>query len=260
MIKFWNGNKTTGRQHYELALMHQLFSPKMIINDTRDYPNPDDEANIFNNGTHMIVTVAGNQKFINHSFLSIDPPICKGTLGCRVLIVRKDDIPSFHPVNRKMLEKKTAGFPATWADAEIFRRNHLPVLEYGDLRTILNLLLDHQCDYISLGITEAQSVIDQYPEIKPKLIILKDVLLYYPLPLIFYLSPSMDKDMKNINNRWNSLRKSEKFDQIFNQHYPTTMQQLQTNIWKVIYLNNPFIPSQYADFRCDFLAEYTPHS
>ncbi|NAX04938.1 hypothetical protein CAG57_07100 [Vibrio sp. V30_P3S12P165] len=66
--------------------------------------------------------------------------------------------------------------------------------------------------------------------------------------------------MKNINNRWNSLRKSEKFDQIFNQHYPTTMQQLQTNIWKVIYLNNPFIPSQYADFRCDFLAEYTPHS
>ena len=53
-VNFWNGNKSPARRSYETALLQaclnqteQEYGAVNVLVDNTDYPNADDEANIF---------------------------------------------------------------------------------------------------------------------------------------------------------------------------------------------------------------------
>ena len=66
-IRFWNGNKSQPRQHYEAELVRQLLSqidPSINLEiDHSDRLTVQGEAEIFNEGFDLLITVAGNPKF-----------------------------------------------------------------------------------------------------------------------------------------------------------------------------------------------------
>ena len=167
MIQFWNGNKTAARQAHEYELVSELLSTREIHNDLTDYPNAEDESNIFHNGADLLVTVAGNPKFAPGTFIEVAPPLCFGLLGCRLLITRKIDV-QFDHITQLELKQKIAGVPATWADATLLRDNDCTVLEEGDIEHILTSISQGNADYLSLGANEVHAVFDQFKSRFPR--------------------------------------------------------------------------------------------
>lgn len=255
-IRFWNGNKSSNRQSHELEVLEEaLFfsgietSQTHIISDNTDYPNADDEGSIFDNGFDVLVTVAGNQKFESKAFIPIELPIAKGILGYRILITRPEitDRLATHVDKLPCVMKQLiAGIPDTWADADLFRFNNLKVLEHGDLLDILQAITTKQCDYLSLGANEVESIHHSRPKSVTNLVIESNTVLYYPFPLVFYVHPEQPDLAGRIETGLKNLMRNGRLDELLNKHYGEFVESLDIRSRKVIHLQNPILPQSMA--------------
>ncbi|MDF2155196.1 transporter substrate-binding domain-containing protein [Vibrio sp. CAU 1672] len=257
MIHFWNGNKSAIRQAFELKVLQLALEQSVhsgeIYNDQTDYPRAEDEGNIFNLGADVLVTVAGNKKFAKTPFLQLPQPLCKGLLGCRVLIVHRHRQHNFARLSEAQLKQMTVGIPATWADADLFRANQYPVLEQGSLEEMLIALQNGECDYMALGANEAEAILAQYASLAPDLIIEPSLLLYYPFPLVFYFHPQQQALLKALQSGLQQARASGQLDQLFEQVYGADLAGLALDQRRVFHLTNPILPATLADYRSDLL-------
>lgn len=245
MIKFWNGNKSKSRQLYELDIIKMLFNNNKIDCDNTNYPSAEDEGNIFNAGTDVLVTVAGNQKFMPNTFLELAEPLCKGLLGCRILIIRDQDRAKFHDIDEETLKGLIAGIPNTWADADLFRANHYQVLEKGELEDVFRYLKQGLCDYVSLGANEVEHVFDQHAQHLGGLTIDKKVALYYPMPLVFYIHPQRTDLLEALTDRIKITQNNGQFDAIFDKHYGKVIENMNLSKRRFFQLSNPSLPAHF---------------
>lgn len=243
-IKFWNGNKSPSRQAFEselfkIALTHSSSFFSEIEIDNTDYPSADDESNIFNKGADALVTVAGNPKFVDIDFLEIIKPICKGLLGARIMIVRKEDTKLFSKINKTSIASLKHGIPATWADANLFRANNFNVYEHGSLETIFTHLSTGDCDYIALGANEVSDIFHNFCPSHLSLVIEKSALLYYPMPLVFYVNPNNPKLAHALEEGLEICFNNGQFEDLFDKHYGETLATAKLQNRTIIPLNNP---------------------
>ncbi|MBE4591317.1 ABC transporter substrate-binding protein [Vibrio navarrensis] len=252
MLNFWNGNKSWTRQQHELDVLHAVLQaqelPCNIVHDTTDYPLATDEANIFTFGTDLTTTVAGNRKFAKGTYLVVPHAICGGILGCRVLIVRRGEQDQFAHLSISELKRRIAGIPGTWADAELLRQNGFKVLEQGTLAQQFLLLQEGLCDFIPLGINEAQSLLDGHRQESNRLVIEPSLMLFYPLPIIFYLHPRQTKLQKDLDQGLQTLEQRGVLEHIYRKHYGAAVQHLSPNKRKVFHLVNSQLPEEWHDF------------
>ena len=257
MFNFWNGNKSNKRQHYEFELICSLLNwnsnESVVVHDDKTaFPRAEDEGNIFNKDYDVLVTVAGNKKFANKPVIKLNSPICKGLLGHRILIVREQDQPTFHHIHSDQLKSLTAGIPATWADAELFRANGYRVLEQGTLPEILKLLSDKKCDYVSLGANEVKSIYQEHASLLEGLMIEESILLYYPLPLVFYVHPDKVQFAQLLDDKLQDFMLSGEFDSLFNQHFGNVVSSTGLESRKIINLTNPELTDEFGSFQSQF--------
>ncbi|NOH98142.1 ABC transporter substrate-binding protein [Vibrio sp. 99-70-13A1] len=257
MFNFWNGNKSNKRQHYELELLHNLLNwnsnePVTIHCDNTDFPRAQDEGNIFNNEYDVLVTVAGNKKFANQPVIKLNSPICKGLLGHRILIIREQDQLLFNNISSSKLKSLTAGIPATWADAELFRSNGYRVLEQGTLSDTLKLLSDKKCDYVSLGANEVESIFQEHTKYLQGLVIEKSISLYYPLPLVLYVHPEKMQLAQLLDEKLHDYILSGRFEALFNQHFGDVVSSIKLRNRKTINLSNTNLPTELRAFQSQF--------
>jgi hypothetical protein len=258
MIRFWNGNKTPARQAHELELIRALLKGKEVDNDLTDYPNAEDESNIFVAGTDGIaadamVTVAGNPKFEAGTYLEVAPPLCYGLLGCRLLITRKRD-DSFDRISQEALKQKTAGVPATWADATLLRDNGCTVLEEGDIEHILSRITVGKADYLSLGANEIHAVFEQFSTQFGDLHIHPSTMIYYPLPLVIYTAPHQQELADTLAKNMRRFYRSGELYSLLSAHYGDSIEASQLEQKHCIKLTNPALSEQQNQWECLFLS------
>lgn len=254
-IQFWNGNKSLIRQQYELAILNAVLNatqsttnlkPEVIV-DYTDYLSAEDEGNVFLKGSDLLVTVAGNLKFSDMTYIPVHKPIAKGLLGYRVLITRQDFSSLIEPKyneTKQIIRELKAGIPKTWADAELFRENGYEVLEKGSFDEIFRYLSNGDCDYVSLGANEVQSVYQNISKAYPNLIIEPDLVLYYPFPLVFYVHPEKPNLAKRIEHGLTQLSDNGKLDALFEHYFGETLRELDLGNRNVISLRNPILPME----------------
>lgn len=255
-INFWNGNKSPARQAYELELLESCFladnknDKQFIIKvDNTDYPSAADEGNIFSTGCDVLVTVAGNVKFANKDKIEINQAICKGLLGYRALIIRRDDSKIFSSISAaSQLQELSVGIPATWADAALFRQNGYKVFEKGALNDIFSRLHDHQCDYVALGAMEIEALYTQLAYSLGSLQIERTLLLYYPLPLVFYVNPQRPELAKHLQVQLTAIMQNGQHQHLFNKHFARVVERLDLSSRTLITLENNNLPASLKDF------------
>ncbi|ASU21998.1 ABC transporter substrate-binding protein [Vibrio qinghaiensis] len=257
MLNFWNGNKSWIRQEHELDVLRAVLQaqqlPCDIVHDATDYPLASDEASIFTFGTDLTTTVAGNRKFAKGTYLMVPHAICGGILGCRVLIVRRSEQDQFTHLSLSELQQRIAGIPGTWADAELLRQNGFQVLERGTLAQQFLLLQEGLCDFIPLGINEAQSLLDEYPHETARLAIEPSLMLFYPLPIVFYVNPSQAKLQKYLEQGLQKLEQHGVLEHIYRKHYGSAVHHISPKTRKVFRLVNSQLPEEWHDFAPVYL-------
>ena len=260
-MNFWNGNKSPIRQLYELDILHCLltatekeFGTFTITNDVTDYPLAEDEGNIFNAGADLLVTVAGNTKFAQHHKIVIPQAIAKGLLGYRLLIIKQDQLEKFKHINTaKQMQQLTAGIPATWADADLFRANNYAVCENGAFSDIFQCLTNNECDYVALGANEIEQAFTTLAEPLGDLVIEPSLMLYYPFPLVFYLHPEQVELAARVELGLQHITNNGQLDAIFNQYNGDIVERLRLKQRKILHLNNPILPENMHDFSPSLL-------
>jgi len=218
--------------------------------DYTGYPKAEDESNIFLSGADVLVTVAGNQKFVHREKIEIDLPICNGLLGHRILIINKHDQAKFRKITAlEQLRRLTVGVPATWADADLLRKNHFSVYENGSLEDILDLLPIHRVDFTALGANEVEACLQQHSASTDSLAIEDSILIYYPLPLIFYVNPNQPELAQQLRANLSKLINSGELNAIFNTYHVGIVERLALPTRNLLTLKNPYLPESLRNFR-----------
>jgi hypothetical protein len=261
-VHFWNGNKTSARQEYELALIdaclsitQESYGAYSLSSDNTDYPNPKDEGNIFEMGSDVLVTVAGNVKFENKQKIVIKQPLTKGLLGYRLLIVRKDSLAIYQTLNKlSELQSMSIGIPATWADAELFRQNNFKVVERGTLEDIFMRLQRQEFDFIALGANEIEDVFADYAEPLKDLTIEPSKMIYYPFPLVFYINPSEPDLANRLEIGLANIMQNGQFEALFRAHHGDVVSRLNLKKRQMYTLQNTLLPEDMSNMSSNLLA------
>jgi hypothetical protein len=263
-IKFWNANKTTSRQIYELEILkatliatEKTYGKWELTEDKTDYPAAEDEASIFRNkGFDVFATVAGNAKLANEKKIIIPLPLMKGLLGYRILIIRESDREKFAAIKTAgQLQKLRLGIPDTWADAGLFRYNGYSVIEKGSFDALFGRLRDNEFDYVSFGANEVEGVFSERAQAAGQLMIDPSLLVFYPFPLVFYVNPVNSALAERITFGLKVISSNGVLDALFNQHYGTYIDKLKLKHRHMISLKNPMLPTEMIDFKPDALSK-----
>ncbi|MBT8448115.1 MAG: transporter substrate-binding domain-containing protein [Gammaproteobacteria bacterium] len=252
-IHFWNGNKSASRQIFELQLIEHILAAGSsdtglsVIEDRTDYPDAKDEGDIFLKGIDVCVTIAGNPKFADGTYIPIYEPLMNGLLGHRLIIIRQSDTADFANIKSALqLKEKTIGIPATWADAALFRANGYPVHEEGSLEDLFQRLAKGDFDYVALGVNEIQAIFEQFAKPLTSLIIEPTLRLYYPFALVFYVSPKRPELASRLEKGIRMMMSGGEYQDIFKQHTATIIASCMLNQRQEIRLDNQALPSELS--------------
>ncbi|MBD1388912.1 ABC transporter substrate-binding protein [Neiella sp. HB171785] len=254
-LTFWNGNKSVVRQQYELQVLTEVVrtwhrQPWHINNDVTNFPKAEDEGSVLSGFADVTVTVAGNSKFAGRAKIVIDQPIAKGLLGLRLLIIKRAQCLRFAKVGEQAdLKPLRAGIPATWADAEILRANGCQVVERGSFEEVFARLKRDEFDYVSLGANEVLDVYHNMVGDDPELMIEPTLMLYYPLPLVFYVAPDQLDLADHIRTGLQQIERNGVLAQCFDDYYGFPVRQLNLSQRRVIELDNPLLQGKLAGYQ-----------
>jgi hypothetical protein len=260
-VYFWNGNKSPARQRYETALLQACvnvtnaeYGSVEVRVDNTDYPCAEDEANIFTKGADILVTVAGNVKFIDKQTLVIPQPLTKGLLGFRLLLVTDESLTKFAQIKQpQQLQQLSIGIPETWADAELFRHNRYKVIEQGTLNDLFLLLKNGTFDYVALGVNEIEEIFKHRVIPMGGMSIEPSLMFYYPFPLVFYVNPHQPALAKRIDKGLKLIVASGEHETLFSQHHGDVAKRLNLRNRQRFTLTNPMLPQNMADFSASLL-------
>ena len=260
-IVFWNGNKSPTRQIYETALLkaclkatNHEYAPVQIRVDNTDYPNAEDEANIFASGADILVTVAGNIKFKDKQKLVIPQPLTKGLLGYRLLLVRDESLTKFAQINTpQQLQTLSIGIPETWADAALFRHNRYKVIEQGTLDDVFLLLKKGVFDYVALGVNEIEEIFEHRIAPLGGISIEPSLMLYYAFPLVFYVHARNNILAERIDKGLKMIIANGEHDTLFSDYHGDVAQRLNLQNRNMFTLKNPMLPPEIENFSANLL-------
>jgi hypothetical protein len=181
----------------------------------------------------------------------ISKPLARNLLGYRILIIKKKDTFKFEESNSEDIKQLKLGIPETWSDTSIFRTNKFKVSEKGSFDDVFNRLVSGEFDYTTFGANEVESIFRNRASQHSNLSIENSLIFFYPFPLVFYVNPKqpqlalrVEKGLKNIEN--NGI-----LNGIFDSYYKVLLEDLNLKHRKIITLNNPLIPDEFADLKPD---------
>lgn len=256
-IDFWNGNKSQIRQRYEREILDAILKATQETHENYriqesliDYSGTQESRAFSEKNHHLLVTVAGNQKFKNDEKILISQPIAKNLLGYRIPIIRKKDAAIFDNLKDvSVLKKLVHGIPETWSDATVFRHNDYNVSEEGNFEDIFDRLHNKNFDYVTFGANEVETVFTERALKFESLMISKNMMFFYPFPLVFYVNPTMPDLANRIDEGLQRIINSGELDLIFYRYYPTIVEKLNLEKRTLFVLQNPLISDEFANLK-----------
>ena len=256
-IDFWNGNRSEIRQRYEREILDAILKATIethgnyqIQESFTDYSGAEESGVFSEKNHHLLVTVAGNQKFNNNEIILFSKPIAKNLLGYRIPIIRKKDAPIFDNLKDvSILKKGVHGIPETWSDATVFRHNDNKFSEEGNFDDIFERLHNENFDYVKSGANEVETVFRERASKFESLTISKSMMFFYSFPFVFYVNPLIPDLAKRIDEGLQRIRNSGVLDLIFNFYYPTIVENLGLEKKRCLFLKTPLIPKEFANLK-----------
>lgn len=188
--------------------------------------------------------------------LRIDQPILQGAMGYRVLLIHKDNQALFDKIYAlNELRQLSMGFGRGW-EGHVYTHNQFPVTESLNMTSLLKMLAAQRYMFVPLSIIEIEDNYLLDGERAKNLAIEKNLLLYMPLPVYFYVSPNAPELAERLQSGLQTLSKSGAMDDLFRQHFGSRLQRLNLSKRRLIKLQNPDQSSDYPEQHHQWLGNY----
>jgi hypothetical protein len=137
-----------------------------------------------------IISIAdfGTGAEFEQELLPIYFPIDLGLNGWRIFLIHKDKQSEFAKIKTIAgLKKMTAGQGNLWSDVKILENAGLKVYQVSSLTSLFRMTEKKRFDYFPLGANEVHSLLDQFQENCPNVIVEHNLLLIYPFGRLFFV-------------------------------------------------------------------------
>lgn len=194
------------------------------------------------NGT-LSVGWFGASAELEQRMLPIRFPIFKGLLGYRLLMIRRGEQFRFDKINDAAgLSALSLGQGRFWIDSKILKSNGLSVVDVTKYEGIFHMLDGGRFDAFPTGIHEAWGELKAFENLS--LDVEQRLVLHYPLPVYFYVSPQNTILANDLRVGLFSLLESGEFDAYLKSSaiFVEAVKNSDLKNRVIIELDNPFLP------------------
>ena len=224
-------DKTTPRfGPYELRQSTHVMSPPRVAQEVL---LPGGRINIFARAT---------SPELERQFIPVRLPIDRGLLGYRMFLVRDADLPRFAAVRTlDDLRKLRVGQGKDWIDVPILGAAGFDVVEGTTYQGLFAMLEAGRFDFFSRGIDEAGREFKERRASHPRMAIEPTLLMYYPLPLYFFLRRDAEGKLlaRRIETGMEMMIKDGSLNAIFQKYQGANLKSAGLGKRRVLALPNP---------------------
>lgn len=176
----------------------------------------------------------------NAEVIEVPVDILRGLQGYRVCMINTQANVDFSLINDiESLKKIRLGQGVGWSELAIYYANGIRPIEPPSLTGLYPMLGFKRIDCIPLGINEIDRIIEREHKTFPFLAIEPSLLIYYELPIYFYVSKKFPEIAKRFELGLKKLRASGEFDQLFQKYHLQHIRGLKLQSRKIICLKSP---------------------
>ncbi len=177
--------------------------------------------------------------------IPIKIPLMKSLLGYRSLIIRRRDYEKFSEItDAAQLKSLVAGQGRGWTDISIYEHNKYHVRGDAEYFTLFSMLLAERFDYIPLSVIEVNGALSRFEQYSDSLMVLPDLMLYYPLPTLLHVSAKHPALAERLERGLTQARQDGSLDRLFEQHFSEQVLQMKSAKLRVFVLENPAVPTE----------------
>lgn len=195
-------------------------------------------------GLVQIANVASSRER-ESALLAIPIPIDGGLLGFRVCVVMPHALPLFEGL-RSLEDLRNRGIRigqgVHWPDADILRKNDVPVITHTRYEVLFNMLRNNRFDCFARGVSEVTFDLDI--ENDPDLVIEPNLLLAYPMPSYFFTAPDDYLTAHRVQLGMERAIMDGSFGRFLREYYGEPLEELRLERRQVIVLSNPFLSEE----------------
>ncbi len=184
---------------------------------------------------------------IDNKLIAINIPTRKGILGYRIFLIRKDMQDTFSSLKSvDELRNYSVGQGKDWDDVKVYNHNGFKVEGSTTYEGLFPMLVNNRFDFFARGLNEAfpeqEAREDKFPEIK----IEESIVLYYPWPYLFYVSPNNPQIAKRIEKGMRMMIEDGTLDNIFMKYNADIIKKAKLEGRKLFKLENPDLSQDLA--------------
>lgn len=186
--------------------------------------------------------------------IAVKIPLMQKILGYRLCLITEGNQKKFNNINSKQqwIDKGlTIGQHHNWPDTDILKANGIEVKTTYKTNLLFQQLAKNHFDCFARGINEISS--EQRAHASLNLAIEKNIILYYPLPQFFFVSPKKPLLVERLTIGLTKLKEKGILQQIFNFYYQNLWQDLNVKNRIFINLHNPTLSLETTELLKDFI-------
>lgn len=194
-----------------------------------------------NNPLIHIAAVASSPEREEHLY-GVPFPVDGGLLGYRVCVTLRDQVARFRGVQtiNDMVDRGLRiGQGSHWPDTDILRANGAHVITHARFEQLFVMLANRRFECFARGISEV--IFDLELVVNDDLVIEPELLLAYPMPSYFFVSPGDHDVAHRIELGLQRARADGSFEAFMEQFYKEPLRQLNLENRTLLKLTNPFI-------------------
>lgn len=185
----------------------------------------------------------GTSEEMEREFIPIRIDAYRGLMNHRLFFIRQGDQARFDKINTlEDLKKIKLGQGRSWQDAAILESAGLNVIKTTKKPSLYHMLDGARFDAFPRGANEVWTELTAFPELK--LAVEKHLVLIYPLPTYFFVTPKDPELAKDIEFGLESAIKDGAFDRYFYQspEVKEALEKADLRNRRAIRIANPFLP------------------
>lgn len=192
---------------------------------------------------------------IEHYLQLIPATILFGGLGLRGLMIKSSQLQQFQQIKTvEDLRRFTACQGERWPDVQVLQYAGLKVHTVQNFDSILDMIHKGRCDYFPRSVIEGDAELANKPQSYDGLSFFTSVLLYYPMPVHFYVNPKNKTLAKRLEQGLKAMHDSGELLRFMQQHQVTrhVFEPERYSQSFVLKLHNPVLPVLHQQNKSEF--------
>jgi len=258
--RYWDWGATPKRDDYQFALLTLAlektvkdYGPYKLSRVVQSYSTPRLRREI--NRGDVVNVHAGpwrplevSEDKLPERSLRVNISLFKDLLGYRKLLIRRSDVERFKGITHAdELKRLVVGQANGWVDVDIYRSNGYAMNDTPTPASLFEMLARKRIDYIPISLMDAETALANRPEVAGELMLLPDITLYFPLPVIFYVNVHEPQMAERLEKGLNLARQDGSFERLFKSSFADELRLIREGSPKRFVLSNPFVPKELAD-------------